>query len=303
MRVGITGALGVVGTHLTKRCVEAGIEYSGLDTRGLLSEQRGDICNLEDVLEVFKDCDGIIHLAGLSQPSGEALDPTRAHKVNVLGTLNVIESIVEHSTPIKPKWLLFISCYHVYGLQSRFPVPEWARCQPVNELGISKLLAEDLVQSKCSKFNIPFGVLRVSSVYGSNHSTAVNALPNYYIQQMLKEEVMICPRDNTTYDFIHVDDVVDAILKSIRRLHHHKKSLPVMNICSSVETRAGDLVTILHQLANTSEDIKILHSYQKQGERFVGSCEKARSVLGWTPKIQLYEGIERLYHTLKQTQS
>jgi nucleoside-diphosphate-sugar epimerase len=86
------------------------------------------------------------------------------HKVNVLGTLNVIDAIVELSANTQPKWLLYISCYHVYGGQTRFPVAEWARCHPLNGQGMSKLLAEELVQSKCSKLKIPFGILRLSSV-------------------------------------------------------------------------------------------------------------------------------------------
>ncbi|MDP3935491.1 MAG: hypothetical protein Q8Q56_00635 [Alphaproteobacteria bacterium] len=75
-----------------------------------------------------------------------------------------------------------------------------------------------------------------------------------------------------------------------------------MNICSGVETRADDLATTLHQLAHILDDIRVIPSYQKQGERFVGSSEKARAVLGWAPKIQLYEGLERLYQAFKQTQ-
>jgi nucleoside-diphosphate-sugar epimerase len=301
MRVGITGILGVVGTQLAKRFAEEDIEISGLDNRAQLSEQHGDICNLDDVRKAFKDCDGIVHLAGVSAPAGKELDPNIAHKVNVLGTLNVIDSLLELSVDIKPKWLLYISCYHVYGRQSRFPVTEWVKCHPVTELGVSKLLAEDLVQSKCSKLNIPFGILRLSSVYGSMHTSGLKALPNSLIQQALKGESLICPSDNSTYDFVHIEDAVEAILKSIRILHHDQKSLPTMNICSGVETRASDLVTTLHTLMHTTADIKIIPSYQKQGERFVGSSEKARAVLGWAPKIQLYEGLERLYQALKQT--
>jgi len=302
MQVGITGILGVVGTQLAKRCVEDGIETSGLDNRAQFSEQQGDICDLDDVRKVFKDCDGIVHLAGASAPSGKELDPNIAHKVNVLGTLNVIDFLLELSVDIKPKWLLYISCYHVYGKQSRFPVAEWARCHPSNAQGMSKLLAEELVQSKCSKLNIPFGILRLSSVYGSMHTSGLKALPNSLIQQALKREPLICPRENLTYDFIHIEDGIEAIIKSIRILHHHQKSLPLMNICSGVETRASDLTKILHQLTHTPDDIKIIHSHQKQGERFVGSSEKARAVLGWAPKIQLYEGLERLYQAFKQIQ-
>jgi nucleoside-diphosphate-sugar epimerase len=76
-----------------------------------------------------------------------------------------------------------------------------------------------------------------------------------------------------------------------------------MNICSGVETRVDELTQILHQLAQTPVDIKIIPSHQKQGERFVGSREKAQAVLGWAPKIQLYEGLERLGQAVERTVS
>jgi len=113
MRVGITGVLGVVGTQLAKRFAEEDIETSGLDNRAQLSKQQGDICNLDDVRKAFKDCDGIVHLAGASAPSGKELDPNIAHKVNVLGTLNVIESILELSKDTKTKMVVIyklLSC-------------------------------------------------------------------------------------------------------------------------------------------------------------------------------------------------
>lgn len=300
MRVGITGVLGVVGTQLAKRCVEDGIETRGLDNRAQLSEQQGDICNLGDVRKAFKDSDGIVHLAGVLPSARKGLDSNLAHKVNVLGTLNVIDSIVELSMDTKPKWLLYISCYHVYGRQSRFPVVEWARCHPVNELGLSKLLAEDLIQSKCSKLKIPFGILRLSSVYGSVHASVLKTLPTYLIQEVLEGESLRCLSENSTYDFIHIEDVIEAIIKSIRALHHQQKSLPLMNICSGVETRESDLTKILHQLTHITAVIKGISSYKGESERFVGSREKAYSVLNWTPKIQLYEGLERVYQAVKE---
>ncbi len=73
-----------------------------------------------------------------------------------------------------------------------------------------------------------------------------------------------------------------------------------MNICSGVEIRGGDLITRLHTLMQTPGDIKINPSHQKHGERFVGSGEKARAVLGWAPKIQLYEGLKKLYQAFKE---
>lgn len=299
MQIGITGVLGVVGTQLVKRFVEKGIAYKGLDTRAQFSDQRGDICNFEDVHDAFKDCDGIVHLAGVSAPEGKELDPNLAHKVNVLGTLNVIESVIRTASGIAPQWLLYISCYQVYGKQSRFPVSEWMRPHPSNALGISKLLSEELVQSKCTKFTIPYGILRLSHVYGSERTSALTSFPNSLIQQALNGASLIYPNKNSTYDFVHVEDVVEAIVTAIGILQSTQKPLPLMNICSGIETHGGDLVKKVQQLTHTVEEIK-MHSYNNEhGERFVGSREIARSTLGWAPKIQLDEGLKRAYHALQ----
>jgi UDP-glucose 4-epimerase len=274
------------------------IECMGLDNKVISHEAYGDLCNPEDLRRIADVSDGIVHLAGVSSPIGKELDLNLAHKVNVLGTLNVIEAIVASR---KPKWLLFISCYNVYGIQSCVPVSESARCHPVNGLGMSKLLAEDLVRSKCDKLNIPFNILRLSNVYGSIHPSAASALTNRLIQQALAGEPLVCYGEKTTSDFIHIEDVVEAIMRSIQLLQRQHPSLPfLINICSGVETSLFELATMIRKITQTNGNIKILSSYTGQIGRFVGSREKAQTVLSWSPQIQLYEGLKKLYGALKR---
>ncbi len=61
MRVGITGLLGDIGSHLAERLIVEGVEYRGLDNRDLFSEHYGDITNFDEVRTVVRGCDGIVH--------------------------------------------------------------------------------------------------------------------------------------------------------------------------------------------------------------------------------------------------
>jgi UDP-glucose 4-epimerase len=300
MRVGITGVLGDIGSHLAERLIAEGVEYRGLDNRDLFSEHYGDITNFDEVRTVVRGCDGIVHLAGVASSEGTTLDPNVAHKINVLGTLNVIDATIELSTEKHPKWMIYISCYQVYGKQPRLPAMEWARCHPIDELGVSKLLAEDLVSSKCIKLSIPYVILRLSKVYGGKHPSTLKSLPGSLIQQSLKGEPVICPNEHDVYDLIYIEDVVTAILPVIRKLQASPISLPLMNICSGVGTRGIDLVTMIHKLTGTSGGIKKRSSSLGHAERFVGAREKAGSVLGWVPKVGLPEGLEKTTQALKQ---
>lgn len=173
MRIGITGGLGVIGQALSRTLKMKNIDFTLLDN-ARSGESFGDINNNDDLEEHFNNCDGIVHLAGVSSVKKGELVPHACYQNNVFGTLNLIDYISKASPT---KWLLFISSREVYGMQQKYPVTEWAKCNPINQYGLSKLLAEDLVKARCQRLNINYAILRLSNVYGS-----LNDLPNESFQ-------------------------------------------------------------------------------------------------------------------------
>lgn len=294
MRIGITGGLGVIGQALSRTLKMKNIDFTLLDN-ARSGESFGDINNNDDLEKHFNNCDGIVHLAGISSVRNGELDPHACYQNNVLGTLNLIDYISKSSPT---KWLLFISSREVYGAQKNYPVTEWAKCDPINQYGISKLLAEDLVKSRCQRLNINYAILRLSNVYGIQNDLPERVVPKFF-HQSIKEKELIVFGTKLTCDFIHIQDVVASFLTTIQKLQN-KQSLSAMNICSGREIRLVDLANIIVTLSGSNSSIRIQPGGSHTVERFVGSNTRANTHLGWAPRIALNEGLQMYFDGIKR---
>jgi nucleoside-diphosphate-sugar epimerase len=244
--------------------------------------------------KLFSDCEGIVHLAGVSSVRVGELDPQACYKTNVLGTLNIVDYISKFNPT---KWLLFISSREVYGVQPKYPITEWAKCNPINQYGVSKLLAEDLVRSRCQRLNINYAILRVSNVYGIQNDLPERVIPTFFHQAIKGEELVVCG-EGTTCDFVHIQDVVASIITTIEILQNNC-SLLTMNICSGDETRLIDLASIIVKLTGSNSLIKTIAGVSYNVDRFVGSNAKAATQLAWRPRIKLSQGLQMYYEDMK----
>jgi nucleoside-diphosphate-sugar epimerase len=295
MLIGITGGLGVIGQELIKELRTYNIRYKILDNakRG---ESFGDICNQDDLNSLFYDCSGIVHLAGISSVNAGEVDADLCYKTNVLGTLSILDFISKFNPP---KWLLFVSSREVYGIQRKFPVAEWAKCSPTNQYGMSKILAEDLARSKCQKLKIPFAILRLSNVYGSLSDIPERVIPRFF-QDANKDKKIVCFGDTTTCDFIHIQDVLASIIAAITKLQNND-FLQVINICSGEETGLVELAKSIVRLTASKSTVSIQPKSTHHAERFVGSNAKANSILEWSPKIKMPDGLKMFFNSLIKT--
>lgn len=294
MRIGITGGLGVIGQALAGALRKENIDFVLLDN-AKAGEFFGNINNNDDLERFFNSCDGIVHLAGISNVRKGELDPQACYQNNVLGTLNLLDYISK-SRPTK--WLLFISSREVYGAQQKLPVNEWAKCNPINQYGLSKLLAEDLVRSRSQRLNINYAILRLSNVFGTHHDLPERVIPKFFQCAINEEDLVVCGTE-TTCDFIHIQDVIASFLTTIQKLQN-KQSLSPINICSGHETRLVELANIIVSLTCSNSSIRIQSKGTYNAERFVGSNIKANTYLGWSPTISLYDALQMYFDGMKR---
>lgn len=293
MRIGITGGLGVIGQAVSKALKKKNIEFVLLDT-AKPGKTFGDIHTNDDLNKLFSDCEGIVHLAGVSSVRVGELDPQACYKTNVLGTLNIIDYISKFNPT---KWLLFISSREVYGVQKKYPVTEWVKCNPVNQYGVSKLLAEDLVRSRCQRLNINYAILRVSNVYGVQNDLPERVIPMFF-RQAIKGEELVVYGGGTTCDFVHIQDVIASFIATIEKLQNND-AVSTFNICSGEETRLIDLASSIVKLTGSHSRIKTISGISYNAGRFVGSNVKAATHLAWKPSIKLSQGLQLYYEDMK----
>jgi len=150
MKIGITGATGFLGGHLISKLLSDGysikafvIEENPPLPRGI-EWVRGNLVSGEGISEFLKDVDVVIHLAGRNLPPEEELI-----KDNVMATRNLIMEALKH--PIKQ--FIFTSSVAVYGKDKKNKFKETDECFPNTEYGLTKYLAEKIVQYWSTKMS------------------------------------------------------------------------------------------------------------------------------------------------------
>ena len=167
----------------------------------------GDITILDDIINASKGCDGIIHLAAISRISDCEDNPKSCIDVNINGTLNVLLSAIRNNI----NWVGVVTTDEV----------QWAERQEIqsfkkidNLYGVTKLTAELIVDVVGAKANLKSTVYRLSSVVFGEGDNLRKALPLFINKSINGEDITINDVESD-WDFIHVDDVIDAIKKSI----------------------------------------------------------------------------------------
>lgn len=234
MKVGITGASGVLGRILVEKIVTR-------NDAVILFE--GDITNIEDITKWLdlNTFEAILHLAAIVPPSTVKDNLTKAFEVNSVGTKNLVEVLNERSST-KP-WLFYSSTSHVYK-SSETPISEDDEIEPISEYGLTKYAGE--VLAKKNYKNLCIG--RIFSMY---HKTQQPPFLYANIVKRLEEEDLTKEFElygaESVRDFLNAEEIADIILKLM-----DKKVLGTYNIASGKGTKIKDFVKSL-----TKENLKI----------------------------------------------
>ena len=234
----------------------------------------GDILDNSKLCDSMKHHDVVIHLAAKTDVVDSICNPDNTFQTNVQGSQNVLDSCkFNHISKI-----IVTSTAAVYQ-DSDIPVDEESIIEPLSPYGQSKLDMEKItIQSK-----INYIVLRLFNVYGNGQVTGVVA--NFEKNILENKPLTIFGDGKATRDFIHIDDVIDAILLSM------KSKSGVYNIASGTGTSISNLVKLFIQLSGKS--LKIIYRSGRAGEitYSVGNITKSQQELGFYTKISLNSGL------------
>ncbi len=226
LRAVVTGAAGFIGSHLVDALLQRQYTVVGLDnmSTGCASNLQdalesksftlieGDIRNLEEVQEACRDVDVIFHLAAATKVAESVRNPRLYHDVNVTGTLNVIMSAIK----AEARRLVFASSAAVYGTPSQVPTPETAPRNPLSPYGASKVAGELFCQTVTLNNAMESVLLRFFNVYGPRQLAEGEAgVVGSFIHRALNGESLVIFGDgHQTRDFIFIEDVVEAMIRS-----------------------------------------------------------------------------------------
>ncbi len=291
MKIGITGVTSLLGSHLAKALVNSGHEVHGIARSKKASIEPimhnklfkffpGDVTKFEDMEHPLKDVDYVFHLASVSSERKAMEEPLGCFKVNVLGTVNVLEMIRR----AKLKKIVFSSSGAVYknpdNAQENDPVPS------SGYYGFTKWNAENIIRLYREKFSVSYTILRLSRLYGPFMER--NPVFDMAYGIIHKNSVKLYDSAGSLYDFLFVEDAVHALVTSLNTNWDNE----VINISSGTGTKISGLFDIF-KLVSGKQDIP-LEILKHNDQIDILSNKKALS-LGWKPFVCIKEGVEKTY--------
>ncbi len=311
-KVLVTGGAGFIGSHLVPCLLESGYSVTVLDNlsngkmenlNGVLDHPQlsfkcGDILDKTIPNSFFAGVDSIVHLAAQIDISASVKDPSQNHENKVHGTFNMLQAAIKHNV----EKFVFASSTAVYGDLKTLPVQEDIAPLPISPYAASKIAGE----AYCSAFSKCFGLgtiaLRFFNIYGlRSENSPYSGVITKFLQKIIKGEALTIHGDGEqTRDFIHVNDIVKAVMIA---LEQQRLGGEVFNVCTGVPTSVNQLADTLKTVTGKNPIVK--HGPARLGEIrcSYGNPTKAAEKLGFRASIDLTKGLQMLNEDLNNAKS
>jgi len=300
-RVLVTGGAGFIGSHLVDALIARGDEVAVVDNLSVGSRTnlaahennrrfRLHVANVLDkaaMHELALGCDTIFHLA--TQCVRLSLfDPETVHRVNTEGTLNLLLAAVA----ARVRRFVYVSSSEVFGTAVRAPMAEDHPFDPTTVYGASKLAGELYSTAFYRTHALPTVIVRPFNTYGprSHFEGAYGELiPKFVLRTLNGQAPIVFGNGEQTRDFTHVTDTVEGILRAA--------DSDVL-VGSSVNVARGEEVSV-NRIARLvldacgREDLMQYYGPERPADvrRHYADITRARSVMGFEPRIAIDEGI------------
>jgi dTDP-glucose 4,6-dehydratase len=309
-RVLITGAAGFLGSHLCDRFIKEGFHVMGMDN--LIT---GDLKNIQHLfpLEHFEfyhhditkfihisgELDYILHFASPASPIDYLKIPIQTLKVGAMGTHNCLGLAKS-----KKARILVASTSEVYGDPLVHPQSEeyWGNVNPVGPRGVydeAKRYMESITMAYNSFHKVETRIIRIFNTYGPRmRLNDGRALPAFIGQALRGEDLTVFGDGSQTRSFCYVDDLVDGIYRLLMSDYH----MPV-NVGNPDEISLKDFAEEVIALTGTNQKIIYKPLPVDDPKQRQPDITKAKSILGWEPKIKRKEGLKITYDYFKSLSS
>ena len=299
-RIVVTGGAGFLGSHLCDRLIERGDEVVALDN--LVT---GDVANIEHLFgtpgftfvehDVSKfiwvpgEVDAVLHFASPASPKDYLEMPIQTLKVGSLGTHNCLGLAKD-----KRATFFLASTSEVYGDPDVHPQPEeyWGHVNPVGPRGVydeAKRFAEAITMAYHTHHGLDVRIVRIFNTYGTRMGPRDGRVVSNFVMQALQGEPITIYGDGTqTRSFCYVDDEVAGFLALL-----DSDQIGPINIGNPGEFTMLELAELVLEITGSQSEIVHEPLPEDDPTQRQPDITKARELLGWEPKVELREGLER----------
>lgn len=301
----VTGASGFIGSHLVDRLVRGGhrvrayVHYNSRNDWGNLEllepniKREIDVVtgDIADPFSVRKACAGqrvIYHLASLIAIPYSYVAPQSYIQTNVQGAINILQAAREEGV----ERVVHTSTSECYGTARYVPIDEQHPLQGQSPYSASKIGADMLAESYWRSFGVPVAIIRPFNTFGPRQSARA-VIPTIIAQALAGGPIRLGSL-TPTRDMNFVDNTVDGFLAVAQSPAAVGQTV---NVGSGREISIGELARLIVRLTGGSaeviEDDQRIRPPNSEVERLLCGHAKARQLLGWSPQVDLEEGLRR----------
>jgi len=309
----ITGGAGFIGSHLTERLIAEGynvnifdnlhrnaIRYSDILNHPKVKFTQGDILDLDALTKAMEGADVVMHLAAIAGVSNYYNFPAKTLKVNLIGTYNVLEAMVK----LGIKSMFDMSTSETFGTDAVEVTEEtYQRIGPPQDkrwcYAGSKIGGEQLIFRYSEEYGWDSTIIRPFNVYGPRQ-IGEGAIANFSKNILQGKNLRIEGSGMAVRSWCYITDFIEALVLILKNQHKGPECFNLGNPFAIATT-----VSLGEELLRAAEridgiDLKskidfVPMDFTEIRVRYP-SVNKLRTMYGWEPKVNLYEGI---YNTLK----
>ena len=299
----VTGAGGFIGSHLVERLVREGasvrafvhynsrndwgnLEFLAPDVLAEVAVVSGDIADPFSVRNAMRGVDIVFHLSSLVAIPYSYVAPQSYATVNVQGAINVLEAARAEGV----RRVVHTSTSECYGTAQYVPIDERHPLQGQSPYSASKIGADMIAESYWRSFGLPVAILRPFNTFGPRQSARA-VIPTIISQARAGGAIKLGALAPTR-DMNYVDNTVDGFVAMALQPAAVGE---VVNVGSGREISVGDLARMIVSMIGSRsplvEDAARVRPRASEVERLMCANDKARQLLGWTPRVDLESGL------------
>ena len=310
-KVLITGGAGFIGSYVCHKLLEMGHEivvydafiqyisplksilkeYTELRFRGIIDDidfRRGDTRDKAHLRRIILETrpERILHLAALpiadlsNKHSEEALTSILEGAVNVLEVIRDVDFVDR---------FVYISSSMIYGDFEEIPAPEDHPKRPKDMYGGTKYAGEVMTETYSRRYGIPYSIVRPSAVYGP-YDVNRRVSQIFVENALLGKPITLYGGGHQALDFTYVEDAAEGIIKV---MFHENGAGNAFNITYGQGYKLIELAEILQGHFSDLEVNIVEEEDVFRPKRGALSIEKAKQMVGYSPQVDLPEGIKR----------
>ncbi|MEO1236426.1 MAG: NAD-dependent epimerase/dehydratase family protein [Planctomycetota bacterium] len=304
----ITGAAGLIGSHVTERLLAAGDRVVALDNFndyydvaqkranvvGFADHERctlveADIRNADAVNDLFRGHrpDAVAHLAAMANVRYSIGRAPLYHDVNITGSLHLLEAAKAHETPN----FVFASTSSIYGKTPNIPFTEDDACnRPLSAYPATKKAVELLGYTYHNLHGLAFTAVRFFSVYGPR--ARPDMMPFMVTDRIARgEKITLFDAGQMKRDWTYVDDIADGVVRALRKPLGYE----IVNLGRGEPVLMADFVTMLEDLIGKKAILETPDAPPSEPKQTFANIDKAKRLLGYDPQTPVQGGLEKLW--------